>query len=568
MADILHDAATPARPSATSFAKLALLWGLATALNLGKPLHIDDTYYVAQARWIAEHPTRPSSGLVFWESTRPEPFHRAGNHPYLVPALMALVVRLEGGSEIALHALTAVFAALAIALFHALARRHLPSHASGATALFTLSPGFVAEQNVMLDVPLVASWLGFFLALGHRGARRRVVAAGAIAAVALWIKLLSVFLLLVLAVEGVGAMRAREASAQSLALAIALPLIALAGYVLAGWLEHGEIVVVSRALARASFTATSVVASAGPAPARFVLGFVVLGGIAPWLACFVRLRPQHLVVVAALTFALFALARLVYLGLPPDERLERLVREPPVHTFLRAAFFVVGSGITAFVLLRMRAGDEGERSLARWFVGGLCAIAVLTPFAAARHGLLVLAPAILLVLRARASPRRLAGAVMFAVVLGVATAVADHRFASAHAEQAPRMRDAARALAGPEAHLYFVGHWGWQHYAERVGFEPYVAGETRLASGDLLLEPLDVHAQPIAAEDEARLEIAMALTVEAGPLDWVRTVVDAEGLYCTWHGLPWTFRTEPLARFRLRRMVSSANPATHPRRSP
>jgi 4-amino-4-deoxy-L-arabinose transferase-like glycosyltransferase len=174
---------------------LGLLGVLATALNLGKPFHIDDVYDLEEAQWIAAHPLTPMSGEMYSITTRPEPFYLSNNSPVLIPYLQAAVLAMFGLSPLALHALTALFAAAAILLFYALALRLAPQSALLLTAIFVLSPSFVAEQNIMLDVPLVAAWLGFFLAFGGGSKSGQWWAAASIAAVAVMIKFTSFALL-------------------------------------------------------------------------------------------------------------------------------------------------------------------------------------------------------------------------------------------------------------------------------------------------------------------------------------------------------------------------------------
>jgi hypothetical protein len=73
--------------------------------------------------------------------------------------------------------------------------------------------------------------------------------------------------------------------------------------------------------------------------------------------------------------------------------------------------------------------------------------------------------------------------------------------------------------------------------------------------GDVIVEPEGVHAQRILAVDRARLEVLDAIEVDAGPLDLVRTLVDREGLYVSWLGLPWSLRDDPVERFVVHRVA-------------
>ena len=64
-----------------------------------------------------------------------------------------------------MHALISIFTLWAIWEFYWLAKIVASHSALFATALFALSPAFVVGQNSMVDIPLLAVWLGFFRVL-------------------------------------------------------------------------------------------------------------------------------------------------------------------------------------------------------------------------------------------------------------------------------------------------------------------------------------------------------------------------------------------------------------------
>lgn len=543
-----------------SLAALVALWAIATALNVGKPYHIDDTYYLEQARWIAEHPGTPTSGLVYWEGDRPEPFHRAGNHPFLVPAIMALVIRAAGESPLALHLLTAAFSAIAIALVHVLSRRWAPERALTVTSLFALGPAFLAEQNVMLDVPLVAAWLAFFVALEDASRPWHLWSAAAVAALALLIKLTSVALLVVLALGAVHAVRARGLGPRTVALPFVVPLAALGAWCGWGVIEHGEVPLLASAARAGAFDVGAaapgaLLTTAGLIAGRAALLVVVLGAVVPGLALLSagHLAPRARLAALVAAVLLFVVGRTLVLGIAEREGLDALLHEPAQHTALRALFFVGGLAVLAALWRRARVGDPTDRRLAAWIAAGALVSVLVAPFIASRHVLLILPPVLVLAARAGLLDRRAPLALALTGVLGVCAAVADHRIATVYAEAPRRVRDRAHQLGGPGATTYFVGHWGWQHHATEAGLLAYVPDVTHLRAGDVVVEPEGVHAQRITRRDRARLELVALDVVAAGPLDLVRTVVDREGLYCSWLGLPWSLRTEPLERFRLLR---------------
>ena len=149
---------------------LALLWVAVTAYNLAKPFHIDDTAHLEIARWIMAHPLHPMSGMLNWSGVD-RPIHDT-NQPHLYFYLLAGWASVFGFSEIALHAFQSLFALACVVLFHRLARHFCPGAALWTTAMLILGPAFVVEQNLMVDVPLLACWLLFFDAILLRRAGR------------------------------------------------------------------------------------------------------------------------------------------------------------------------------------------------------------------------------------------------------------------------------------------------------------------------------------------------------------------------------------------------------------
>jgi len=533
------------------------LWALATALNVGKPYHVDDAYYLAQARWIAEHPSEPTSGLVFWEGDGPATFHEQGNHPFLVPALMALVIRAVGESSVALHLLTSVFSALAIALMHALARRHAPERAVLITALFALGPAFLAEQNVMLDVPLVAAWLAFFVVLDDASRPEHLVRAGVVASLALMVKLVSVALLVVLALEATRALRARMLPGRAATVAFATPVLTLGAWCAWSVAEHGQLPRAARVFLGEQGLWLSAL---GSALGRAALWPIVIGGITPLVVSVAASRltqrdtRRPVLLALAATLGLFVVSRVLVLPMAARLELDALAREPPEHTLLRAMFLGGGLVLGGLFVGGVQAGHAVDARLGRWAAIGSVTVIALAPFVAARHGLLIAPAVLLLVARAGWLDRRAGRALALTAALGVLAAVADHRVASMYEAGAERLAARAIELGPAGARTYFVGHWGWQEHASRAGLAPYLPGHTSLRPGDVVVVPDGVHGQRITAEDLGRLETVELDVVPSGPLDVVRTVVDREGLYVSWLGLPWTLRDEPLERFRLLRV--------------
>jgi hypothetical protein len=154
-----------------------------------------------------------------------------------------------------------------------------------------------------------------------------------------------------------------------------------------------------------------------------------------------------------------------------------------------------------------------------WLLLEIAGYYALTPFPAVRRvmGIAVVATLLLGRLasrtcRKRARKRLVFGAAVVSVALGSMFYLIDLREAAAQ-EQA--VRDTTlrlEKLGGGER--WYVGHWGFQFYAERAGLKPVVPGESRLHKGDWLIVP-DPHIDQQALKlDSQGLELAGIFPVD------------------------------------------------------
>lgn len=171
-------------------------WSLIAGLTLfhfftfvGKPPHIDDTLYLETARGILQDPLRPLCNTVNWEMI-PRPIYKFAVNPPLYNYQQALVIKLFGWNIAALHVLAAGYVLLAAVSVFYLARRFTPWPVA-TLLLFMLSPTFLPQTNLMLDVPgmaLVAATVAAWVR-GVDGRSNRWLALGAaLATLAVWTK--------------------------------------------------------------------------------------------------------------------------------------------------------------------------------------------------------------------------------------------------------------------------------------------------------------------------------------------------------------------------------------------
>ena len=202
---------------------------------------------------------------------------------------MAGVMALTGGSEVALHLLAAMFTTAALFLFFSIARRIAPRRALLATALFALGPAFLPSQNLMVDIPMLALWMGFFLSMERAGRdhpQRPAWQACCWIAAACLVKYTSLLLL-----PAYVFLTLRRRAWRDL-WALAIPALALAAWSAFHWFDYGGIHLLGRRLGSGA-PGESAAVVAGLMAARLPLWLVGLGAVSPLPLSFCRFNGEQ-----------------------------------------------------------------------------------------------------------------------------------------------------------------------------------------------------------------------------------------------------------------------------------
>ncbi len=468
---------------------VVLLWLFATGLNLLKPFHLDDTAHLLIAESIARAPLHPMSGLINWLDTA-EPIFLT-NQPHFFFYLIAGVVALFGPSELALHLLEAGFALLAIIAAYGLARRYSARNALFITAALVVSPGFLINQNVMADIPLLALIAWAVLLLGAPRADHRVGAGGfAVFSAALMTKYTALFLFPALIWA---ALRDRRLIVWAL-----LPLATLVVWGLFNLYDYGAIHILNR---------PANVGGMMPSPK---LGFALIANMGIF-----ALPVAIMLMISGRAKWLWIAVWLVAGGGFYGVILRALALPGAPWMILNAPLFASGVVVGAAAMLRLAqlaatfwqqraqplqwyGQNFGEMALFGWLAGGALFLATFAPFMATRHALLLAVPLFILALNSQATPvSRPAGMVVLAVWAAVGAFVVgnDVSFARFYRDSAPIAAAQARALAPPGASVYVRGHWGWQWYARQTDMIEFDSARTVLKSGDILVDPVGISSQ-------------------------------------------------------------------------
>jgi hypothetical protein len=396
---------------------------------LGKPVHVDDANFLRLAEGAARDPWRPHAIDINWLGVTEPAFDVLSNPP----GIAYWLAPVRNLPEWALHLWMLPWLFLALLGMRRLAHALDPG-GSGAILVLASAPVFVlSAQALTPDLPLLACAL-----LGISGfltSERRAWAWALLAGCGALFRYSGLCVAPLLLFAGIERKRAGHALA-ALAPAALLFLHDLDAY--------GRI----HAVAMMGFQGVSF------APLlvfrKAVAFLATLGGAAMLPVLAWRRLPGPFL---ALGGAVLGLAASLSSG-------HSLVQMAPTVLFTAA-------GAVSLGVFRLRTPED--RFLAAWFFGGFAFLLTLQ-FAATRYWLLFLPALIVAALRARPSGARLALAVAAGAAVSLGMAVDDQAFARAY-------RDEAVALSqGRSRTGYVAGHWGFQHYLERLEWKPLEAG--------------------------------------------------------------------------------------------
>jgi hypothetical protein len=496
-----------------------------TLLDAVKPLHMDDTAYYYYAAQIARHPLDPYGFQIFWyDRLQPATTVLA---PPVLPYWWAAGIRLFGEHPFLWKLWLLPFSLLLVTALGRLFRRFAPGLDRPLLLLTVFSPTLLPSFNLMLDVPALALGLfalTLFLTACDLARMDLAVGAGLLAGAAMQTKytglLVPVALLLAALVYG----------------RIRLGLVAAgtAALVFVGWecfvaLRYGQSHFRFHILHPAQRPAQGLRLAAGlltipgaAAPVLILLGLLGLRWPGRWVTAAGCVGAT---VYLLLAFGPAAFAGVAWRGWDAAGTLS-----------LAAGFFALSGCVLFGILLGivrrfLRRGAARGLSRARrdavfltsWLLLEIVGYFVLTPFPAVRR---LLGPVVVVSLllgrmaaytgRSHAARRGVWGVAVAGVLLGLLYFFVDLREARAQEEAAERAADQLREAGGT---VWFVGHWGFQYYAERAGMRPVVPELSELQPGDWLVGPYGQFGrQQIVIPDGAVEEAATLLLADGLPL--------------------------------------------------
>jgi hypothetical protein len=515
------------------------LWLFATFWNIDKAFHIDDAGHLEIAQWIQAYPTKPMSGWVNWSGAF-EPISKL-NQPHLYFYLMAGWGSLFGYSEISMHLLLAMFSLWAIVGFFRLASLFEPKYAEHITALFALSPAFVVGQNSMVDVPLLAIWIQFYLTLLNQTHRPQVryLFASLLCAAALLMKYTSLVLLPAMVLHILLNQRYKDVAW------MLVPIGFLFAWSIFNIYDYGGIHIFDRP--RRIKTSLNYLISA--------IGWVAtLGAILPFsIIAFISEFRQHQSIVQKFIWANFCMMALL---VPIAVSMSVMFELPSLqlNIALFSSFFVSGLGVIIISYSIQKASfiSHGfgikNAMILYWCVSSMAFVVLLAPFMATRHVLLAM-PALMLIIYPRVV-RTAQMTKIYATGL-ILTILTTAVLAKADAWYAGIYKNAAIEIANEipkDRQTWFMGHWGWQWYAQQSGMRQWAPNIEKPVVGDYMVIPLNVDGGDVPGN----LDLSELKEIVIYRSDWYQHYATINLYISPW--LPWGYSDHPMERIKIYRI--------------
>jgi len=535
------------KPGYKTIAWLLVFWCFATYWNIGKAFHIDDTAHLQIAQWIERNPFHPMSGWVNWTSEA-VPISTA-NQPHLYFYLMAGWAHLFGYSEIAIHSLMALFTLWAICAFYRLAALVDRDRALYVTALFSLSAAFVVGQNSMVDVPLIAVWLEFYhVLLNPRYAdKKKYAIAAVLCAIGLLIKYTSLLLVPAMVIHIVLARKYKSAGW------ILIPAATLLLWSAFNIYDYGEIHILNRPrLLKTPLTYWT----------YSVTWIVGLGAMLPFavFGFYAQLKQSASTAAKMIWSILCGLTLLA----PAVVLLSAVKNIAVVNSALFFSCVLSGIGVLCMccqTVKKQKTENENENKndgnsiqwlLLYWMGSSFLFIVFFAPFMAVRHVLLAMPAVLLLIYPQVARTSNIAKLYWISIALTVFNttllAKADAWYAGIYKTNAAQIVQ----YLSLDVPIWFVGHWGWQWYAQQSGMK-FLSNSERPNIGDYLVVPLNI----IGGDVPDRLEVLELQTVKIERTYWFQHYANI--YFYVSPGLPWGYSNGAVETFKLYRVMGVKN---------
>lgn len=485
---------------------------------INKPFNVDDPFYLKAAEQFAKDPLRPYSYSINWSGELRDAWQKTeATFPPLVTAYTALVVKVFGEKEWALHLCFMIFPLAAALAMYFIAKKYTTKPLFPAL-LFSASPAFlVSSTSIMLDVPLCAlmlSSVAVFIYGVDKDNGPQLLLGSVIAGLAILAKYSGAIVIPVILCYLFVSKKMKYAGyaavpviifglwcAHNLAVYESIHFIKAAGHIGKGLSLHKLFAfgaffggaLVFPVFLMAAVSLKDVKALVLWLMTLFVFGYLTLGSAQP-----------------ALLFSVFCAATVYFLYR------------------------------TAFEWINL------DRFLTLWLALGLAAVVIPEPWVAARYLIILIPPAAIIFAKIVESlSKNTAGLIMYgsvavAAAVGVSVASADYAWAKAYGDFAQYVKSKQYNSGS------FVGHFGFQYYLEKIGMTALEVNKPLTEDGYVIAAKIPDPQKP----SEQALERMQLIEVKPLESGWPVRLMDPgsrAGFYSSYWGiLPYSVSSKPL----------------------
>jgi 4-amino-4-deoxy-L-arabinose transferase-like glycosyltransferase len=450
---------------------------------LDKPFHMDDPMFLWTARQIQQHPLDFYGFNVNWQNFT-VPMHVEMKNPPLAAYYIALVTRIFGWHERTLH-IAFLFISMATAAGTFLVARRFTKHAFLAAVLAMISPVFlVTATSVMSDMPAQLFWVWSivaWIAAVEDDKPWMLPVAGLLVAAGALTKYPNMNVIPLLAAFAV--MNRKRLGWQIASLV--LPVVLLIAYQF--WTKHlyGHGLLTDAA----GFAREHWISSPKEFIARVMVCLAFVGGCMASGTIFLPLVLSRRALIGVLLVAVLISVTSIFIIDPgriyDDDDNKSMRVAYVIQIGLMAAGGIGLLWLTIDSLLRSR--DRKTIFLALW-IGGTFFFTLFINWAINGRTILPMAPALAIVIArtlerhpVRAHQRLLTTIpLLVAGALGIAVTNADFSHAVAVKNGVDQV--ASTVPFGP-GKVWFMGHWGYQWYMEKLGATAF-DGKTAACKAD------------------------------------------------------------------------------------
>jgi len=509
---------------------ILLVWLFATSFNLFKPIHIDDAAHLEIAEWIANNPLKPLSGSVNWENTS-DPIYKL-NQPALYFYALAAIGSLTDFNPIILHFFQSLILLFLLILIYKTTKLLSPENTIISVVLIGCNPGIVINQNLMVDIPLLTLWIAaFYFLLKPNTTVKNYLISGIFIGFSLLTKYTSLPVLIIYFIIVVIRFNFKKWWL------ILIPTAFLAAWSIFNYLDYGGIHIFGREAKGFNLIGLY---------DNFLSSLVTLGAISFFSPLLLLINSKksnqkiifRILVLAIIVFIIFLALNSFY-----------LINENRRTDFLRGTFMLNGLTmlvmvIIAFIKLTKLPISELRRKndmvLLLWIMLPWIFLVLFTPFFATRHMILILPPLILLFIKPVLSYKQKTMAILSIVLtIGITTGlgISDWKYANFFRSTSQTLKN---AYPNTKIHSY-TGHWGWQYYMKREGFNQYDMNAVQPEKSSLLFMPQGMNQQIL----NDSIKLVPYDTIIAPPTPYFSTARKAAFYDCSWKKLPWFISYEP-----------------------